>query len=267
MKKKKLILYFFYVFSFSVIFPVQAQLTLDKGKISKEVVPGESVSGVITVINSSNVNYRLKAYFQDFEYIPPFDGTKKFLPIGSSKYSCGEWVVFSPQDLVVPPKTKKVINYTVSTPRDISGGYNGVLFMETIPDDATGQFLKIVTRTGCLFFIETVGSDKKGKIDNIVAEGNKINFNLINTGNIILMPEATFYIMSEEGMVVDRGKIKKCYLPPEGKFPFVIQLKDDLSGKYSMILTYDLMDNDLLVKEIDFSKQSSGQINILDVRD
>ena len=35
-----------------------------------------------------------KVYIQDFVYIPPFDGRKKFLPVGSTKFSCGEWISF-----------------------------------------------------------------------------------------------------------------------------------------------------------------------------
>ncbi|MCK5393036.1 MAG: hypothetical protein KAI91_01770, partial [Candidatus Omnitrophica bacterium] len=135
------------------------------------------------------------------------------------------------------------INYTVNAPRDISGGYYGVLFIETIPQGNT-QMLRIVTRTGCLFFIETMDSIKKGEICDIIAGENSINLNLKNSGNVVLIPEATYYIMSEEGMVVGRGKIEKCYLPSEKKFPFVIKLQDILSGNYSIVLTYDLSDND-----------------------
>ena len=266
MKKKKLILYFFCFIIFSGIFSAQAQLTLDKGKIEIKAVPGESVSGSFTVKNSTSTSIQLKSYFQDFEYIQPFDATKKFLPIGSSKYSCGEWVVFSPQDFIIPPQSNKTINYTVNAPRDISGGYYGVLFIETIPQGNT-QMLRIVTRTGCLFFIETMDSIKKGEICDIIAGENSINLNLKNSGNVVLIPEATYYIMSEEGMVVGRGKIEKCYLPSEKKFPFVIKLQDILSGNYSIVLTYDLRDNDFLVKEIDFTKDSSGNITILELRD
>ena len=127
--------------------------------------------------------------------------------------------------------------------------------------------MEIFTRTGCLFFVETIDSIKKAEISDIVVGDNKINLTLKNSGNVVLMPEATYYIMSDEGMVVDRGKIDRCYLPSEEKFPFVIQLKDILSAKYSIILTYDLRDNDFLVKEIDFSKDSSGNITIIETRD
>ena len=74
--------------------------------------------------------------------------------------------------------------------------------------------------------------------------------------------------MDEEGLVVDRGKIDKFYLPPQEKFIFTIKLPVNLeSVNYTAILTFNLEEGDALVREIDFSKDSSGVISVHDIRE
>src|SRR4030042_4308951 len=99
-----------------------AEVILDKGKGKLSGKPGETVNGTITLSNSSATDIPLRAYFEDFVYIPPFDGGKKFLPVGSTEYSCGRWVSFSPQEFILPALSKQEINSVIKVPQGALGG-------------------------------------------------------------------------------------------------------------------------------------------------
>lgn len=246
-----------------------AEVILDRGKVKLTIKAGETITGFITLRNDSNTDIPLRAYFGDFVYIPPFDGSKKFLPLGATESSCGEWVSFSPQEFTLPALTKRQINYVIKVPQDASGGYYGVLFFETAPGKPEeGKGLQIITRIGSLFFLETEDRIKRASLNDLSIEEDSIQAHFVNSGNVILISNAVFYIMDEEGMVVDRREIKKFYLPPGEKFPFTIPILAGLSsGSYTVVLTFDLEEGDILVREIDFSKDEEGEIKILQIRE
>jgi len=246
-----------------------AEVILDKGKIKLTVKPGETINGSITLTNSSATDIPLRAYLEDFTYVPPFDGSKKFLPVGSTEYSCGKWISFSPQEFILPALSKQEINYVIKVPQGALGGYYGVLFFEKSPKLAPKEMgLGIVVRVGCLFFLETEGKVKKGALEDVSLEGNSLKAYFVNSGNIILVTNAVYYTMDEQGMVVDRAETGKFYLPIKDKFPLSIAVPEKFSpGNYTEVLTFDLEEGDVLVKEIAFSKDKTGSSRILQIRD
>lgn len=269
---KKRILFFFFLFLIltgTSHFYASAQVVLNKSKVKVRISPGKTISGSITVTNNSKVPLPLKAYFEDFLYVPPYDGTKKFLPVGSTEHSCGEWINFSPQEFIIPAFSKREINYVIKVPHDISGGYYGVLFFQKAPElspEVPG--LEIIVRVGCLFFLEAESRTKEASLKDVFAESGCLKLYFANQGSTILVASSVFYIMDAEGMVIDRGEAGNFYLPPKEKALFSIPVSKNLSpGKYILVLTFDLGERDVLVKEIDFSKDSRGNISILEVRD
>src|SRR5262245_11810747 len=75
-----------------------AQLLVEEGKIKLTVDPGQTEINTLTVHNTSKEPFHVKAYWQDFRYIEPFDGKKEFLPSGSLPNSLAGWALFSPQE-------------------------------------------------------------------------------------------------------------------------------------------------------------------------
>lgn len=251
--------------------PASAQIFAETGKINLEAAPGQAISDSMMVHNTSNQGVKVKAYWEDFTYQPPFDGTKKFLPAGSAKDSMSSWVSFSPQEFTLAPFAKQAIAYVIKVPEDFKGGHYGVMFFERqddnqpMVDEATG--VRIVTRVGSLFFLVPENKDKSAAIENLNLSGGQLTGDLQNQGDVILIPSATFYVLDPEGMVVDRGEVQSLYLPPGEKGNFTVQLKDDLpAGQYTVVFTFDLQDGDVLVKEVDFEK-SSLKSSILKMRD
>ncbi len=267
---KKIVFIFAVLILVSVGSNVYSQVVLDTGKVKLIITPGETANGELMLSNDSDEDIPLKAYFEDFIYLPPYDARKKFLPAGSTDYSFNQWVFFSPQEFIVPAHGKKELSYVIKPPRNVSGGYYGVLFFERDRDvdDSQQKGIKIITRIGCLFFLETDDKYKKAVLEDLSTQNNTISGYLVNTGNVILIANSVFYVMDEEGMVADRNKLKTLYLPPGKKaFMEIADLDKLSSGRYTMVLTFDLGEGDVFVKEIDFVKESFGGLKIIETRD
>ncbi len=244
-----------------------AQLMIEQGKVVIRANPGETVVNTITVHNTSrDISLHLRAYWEDFVYVAPYDkGDKDFTAAGTGPYSASRFVNFSPQEFTLKPLEKNKVSYSVQMPASAKGGYYGTLFLEEAGGKPSGRIgVSLVTRIGSLFFIESTNSKKTAVIDNHQVNGNEITADFTNTGDVIMIPDSTDYIMDKEGMVADRGDISKFYLPPGKKTPFKITLKKDLpAGTYTSVSTFDLGDGDTITDELDFAKAADGKITLL----
>lgn len=248
--------------------PAEATVLIQKGKIRLNVKPGEKIIDSMTVYNTKDKPIEVRAYWQDFRYVPPYDGTKEFLPSGSTDDTCHDWVTFNPKRFRLPPFGSIEISYSINVPMDAKGGYYGVLFFEAGAEQPGGPAgLSIVTRIGSLFFLETNDKSKSSQVTGLKPTADGFAGTFENQGNVILIPSGNFYVLDEQGLIMERGEIAKMYLPPGGSKDFKINLEKDLpKGKATTVVTFDLEDSVSLVKEIDFKKDNSGY-KILKVND
>jgi len=78
----------------------------------------------------------------------------------------------------------------------------------------------------------------------------------------------TFYVMDANGKVLDRGQSAEAYLMPADKRPLELKFSPNLpQGDYTAVVTFDLQDNDVFTKEIDFSLSSTGEVKVTGSRD
>lgn len=252
-----------------LVSPAAAQVMIEEGKVREVLAPGSTITRTMTVHNTGDTPVDLRVYWQDFAYTPPFDGRKEFLPAGSTARSLNGWVTFSPQMFHMAPQGTQKISYAVKVPPEAKGGYYGILFFETsggAPDEKVG--LRIVTRIGALFFIETTSRFKKGLVGAVEAQGPSLEGTFSNRGDTILIPQGTFYVLGADGMAAARGEVAPFYLPPGQTARFQAALPKALSaGTYTMVLTFDLDDGDSVVKEADIRKEEDGTVAVLRVRD
>lgn len=245
-----------------------SQITLDKDKVKLEIKPGETITDTITVHNHSEEDILVKVYLQDFVYLPPFDGRKKAVSLGSTSRSCGLWTHLSPQEFILSGREKREVTYTIHVPLKVNGGYYSVLFFEESPKFKTNTTgVTLTVRVGCSFFLETYDKKKQVHIESISVVSEGLRGDFLNAGNVILFFKSSFYVLNEKNIVVDRGEIQTFYLPPEEKIPFTISLPKDLPpDEYTGVITLDLFEEgEALVKEIDFVKKG-GKIHVLKVR-
>ncbi|MFC1514879.1 hypothetical protein ACFL5X_03160 [Candidatus Omnitrophota bacterium] len=246
-------------------------LRIDSPKVKLKVSPGQTVSGAIVVENLSDIAVPIRAYFEDFKYISPFDGSKEFLPQASTSFSCAPWISFSPQEFTLRPLEKRQVYYSINVPEEASGGYYSVLFFESALGpgrDEEGRAVSVIGRIGSLFFVETQDSIKAADISGINASLRDLHGTIANTGTTIIIVKPVFYIMDQAGLVVDRGKPPELFLNPGDQTNFSIGLSSDLAqGRYIAVLTFDLEGQDVVIREVTFSKDSFGAVEILDVKE
>ncbi len=248
----------------------KAQLLLEEGKVSLAVSGGEHRNGSLIIHNTSSVPINIRVYWEDFEYRPPYDGSKNFFPAGTALGSASQWVAFSPQVFSLPAFGQQRVDYTVTVPSQIQEGHYGVLFFEKGGNSSItkGDEVAIVTRVGCLFFIEPSNKIKKALLQDIALKANNITVSFVNQGNVILIPRTTYYMMQEGGLVLNRGEVKKLYVPPGISAPLEIPLKKQLDpGHYTLVVNSDLEEGDVVVKEIELAVDASGQLTIEKVQD
>lgn len=221
----------------------------DKSKIRLTVAPGQTASGFITVENPSAEPKAVRAYLEDWTYLPPYDGSKEFKPAGSAERSATDWITFTPAELTLAPNSRERINYSVKVPADADAGRYAVLFLESAASAAgeEGVGVNLSIRVAVLFFVEPEGMIKRAlSVDGLTvtrSEGGilRIETPVTNTGNIDLTVGGSFDIMDAKGMVAARGTLNDVYtLPgnsarPAGSWSLPVQ-----PGEYSLVITLDI---------------------------
>ncbi|MBF0503467.1 MAG: hypothetical protein HQL14_00040 [Candidatus Omnitrophica bacterium] len=241
-----------------------AQFLLEQAKVSLNVSGGNHRNGTLMIHNTTSETAYMKVYWEDFEYKAPYDGTKNFLPAGTAAASAGQWVTFSPQVFTMPAFGEQKIDYTVSVPSAIQEGHYGVLFFERTGNPLKSETgVNVVTRIGCLFFIEPENKVKKAILQDIALKANSLTVSFVNQGNVILIPRTTYYMMQEGGLVLNRGESKKLYVPPGVGAPIEIPLDKKLkAGRYNLVVNCDLEEGDVVVQEIGVTVDASGQLTL-----
>ena len=267
MKKYCILAVFFTSLMYTTI--CTGQLLMEKSRVELDVEPGVTVVNDMYLHNTSDELVNVRIYWQDFEYIEPFDGKKQFLSAGESQFSMSKWVTFSPQEVELYPRSRVKINYVIKIPEYASGGYYGVLFFENQPEavkfESTG--VNLVTRLGSLFFLRTNDKNKASLIKDLTIKDNSLEGKFVNEGNVVLFPKGIYYILDKESFVAERGELDKLYLPPNKDAAFRLELPSLKKGSYTLVLTFDLDDGDSIVREVDFTIDDHSNTRIVEVRE
>ena len=230
--------------------------SINKSKIRFSLAPGKAEYGEIIVENQSSEPRSMRVYLSDWDYLPPADGTKEFLPISSTPLSCAAWISFSPAEFTLPPFSKQKVDYSVKVPTGASGGYYAALFFESVfakaqpvnEKEVMQAGMNLVIRIATLFYVDVEGTVKRtALLDNLSfkkntqSAGYSIGLDFRNTGNVDISAGGTFHIMDDQGMVVARGQLNDAHTFPAVGAKLTATLKDALAaGKYDLVFTLDL---------------------------
>ncbi len=245
--------------------------SIDRLKVEERLLPGETREGKIHVSNTQKEVMQLKVYVQDWAYTPAADGSKNFAPPGFLPYSCSSWISLYPDQLTLSPGQSQDVRYTISAPPNVRGGYHSVVFFENLlgqKEQEKGKTVNISARLASLVYVEVVGTtQKQGKVNSLAMtreEGSKIlqmKLDFQNTGNCHLILEPTFVLMNQQGALVARGAFPKIYtLPGDSASPETHWPGNLAEGIYDLILTIDLGDNQVLVKEWKITVSPQGSV-------
>jgi hypothetical protein len=238
-------------------------------KVEEKMLPGEIKEGTITLSNSQKEVMHLKIYVQDWAYdSSQGNGTKKFASPGLLPFSCSGWLRVYPEQLSLSPGESQKIRYILSVPADAHGGYHSALFFESALAQNQEGVVNISGRLASLIYVEVTGTIKREcKINSFRLtreEHSKIlelQLDFKNRGNTHLAIEPTFNLLNREGALVARGAFPKIYTLPNDSVTKTTTWPGNLSeGVYDVILTVDLGENQVLVKEWKITVSANGAI-------
>lgn len=180
LKKILLVLFLFGQLSWAFNF------SIDKPSFHVETASGTSQSFSLTLRNNGDLPLNVKVYVQDWAYAQNKKG-KVFLPAGSGKFSCAQWLKFDQVEFKLEPRSKKDFHFKVETPRQAEGGHQAVIFFETQPENRS-KGLSYAARLGTIIYQETKDktlaklelTDKQAGIKNGKAV---FSFTVRNAGN------------------------------------------------------------------------------------
>lgn len=142
------------------------EITLSPAVSELTVEPGEMQSGEFTVLNTGDKEFSYIVYARPYSvdteaYQPNYSDT----PARSNLY---RWVQFDVTEGKLAPGEEQKINYTILVPDDAeAGGHYGVLFAETVADEAEGQVIARNKRVGSIVQLAVGGDvERSGKVES-----------------------------------------------------------------------------------------------------
>jgi len=184
-------------------------LSIDPPHVNIDVAPGQASTGYIRVENLDSDPIKVEAFTEDWTYIS--DGSKNFVPAGSTKLSCSKWIKLDPVNFDIEPKTSKMVKYTIAVPKESIGGHYSVIFFKSSlgAGQYKGQTVGLAGRIGTIVYQSSGKIIKYGLIENVSIKKDEktketfINVTFRNRGNVYLSAKGKVSILDKSGNVLD----------------------------------------------------------------
>jgi hypothetical protein len=195
---------------------VRAQsLGLTPAEVRATFKPQQVVQFELAVSNDGDVPVPMRASVMDL-WFDPATNEKVFGAPGTLPRSASNWVAFVPPIFTVPARGTGKVKVVITPPPDASGGSYAVVFVESKPElarDGTvaGKPIYTNVRLGAIVLLGAEGN-QDFHIDVTEAEltpptathGLDLQFQLVNTGNSHIFPEARLSVLNASRQVVAR---------------------------------------------------------------
>jgi hypothetical protein len=262
------------VIYFGVASLAVAGIRIDSPKIRVYAKPGSYASGEIKVDNTGKQEIPIRVYLEDWVYAKA-DGSKDFMPKGTTPLSCSNWITFYPADFKLAAGKSEIIHYTVNIPADAAGGHFCVMFFETEggdveqkQEDGSTALVKVFNRVGALFYAEAEGTvNKKAEIRSLDIRQNLNDFIVtaafVNTGNTDITASGTFDVLDNSGFVYIRGTFEDIFTLPGDKAELTSTASSSnlKPGTYDILMTLDFQNGGSLVQEASFTIDAQGSVS------
>ena len=230
-------------------------LTIQPVKVSYTISPGQSVSDVVNVSNSSDGDVVVDDSVQDFLPAAGSDSIN-FVGRASGVTSVRDWVTLGgAESFSLKQGTQQNVNFTITVPKDAEpGSHFGVMFFKAVPASQAKSGLQIGVQVGVLVLVTVPGNHlEKGKIIGFSApsfvQKGPITFTtrFENDGTVYFEPKGTITVKNIFGKIV-------ALIPIEGEVVLPTGVRDITSkwpvgfllGPYSAVATVYDGDGNLL---------------------
>ncbi len=220
------VLFLTVIFVFGVHFMLWAAFaSIDKVKIRIEDPTGSTASGIITLENKEDKPIEVKIYPMEWRYVSPYDGSKDFMPLGSSCPDIANWFQVYPEYVRLMPGERQSVHYKLNIPDNLKRPCYLVIFFET---DLTGSGsvsgknrvgLQIFTRIGSLLLVEPsdIVVRSADAVSVTMSAADRLTVTLNNKGNAALIGSVSVFVMDRDGNILARTEKKDIYMPPQAK--------------------------------------------------
>ncbi len=220
----------------------------------KNVTPGGTFQGIIFIRNKTDAPREVKVYQTDYLFF--FDGRNIYGEPGKDPRSNANWISFSPQRLVIPPKGKSEVNYTVKVPDDETfvGTYWSMLMVERISKNSPevigldkGKInlgMRQVIRWG-IQVVTHIGDTGVRKIKFLkiklmkMKEKKILLIDIENIGDRLLNPVLWNELYDEKGGFIGRLKGGKWSIYPGTSVRYRVDISTVPKGKYKALIVAD----------------------------
>lgn len=180
--------------------------------------PGDTLTNVLTIRNSGNIEEELIIYIKDIQYNA--DGNGKELEPGNLDRGMAKWITITPKNLTIKGGENKQVRFTLIIPEEIDpGSYWSNMYAESVNNPKLMSQSEVEGRKVSIFanmryqinLNTTINGDiiKSGEITNVEIIPNDKDTSLVvnttfkNTGNLILRCKGTVEIRDEMGETVE----------------------------------------------------------------
>lgn len=242
------------------VYAAEVSISVSPIRVEHLVRQGEKGTDMVSVTNDGTGPTRLKVSVEDWTLTK--DGNPMFTKVGTSPYSCSEWIRVNPVDFRIGPGQTKEVRYTVSVPQGINdGGYRAAIIFETVPDVTPGEKIKRVFLKGRIVTIlyEVVGKPvPQGHANSLKAEPRKEGFDFIlslqNTGKVHYRTKGTITVKDEKGEKALEVDIPDVPVLPESEREIKVTYDKTIAkGNYTAIAVVDIGKKELVGAETAFS--------------
>lgn len=196
-------------------------LQLDPPSLFIDCYPGEQVVRELRVDNASDSPEIIRVYNQDWTYSRD-DGSKVFVPAGSTPYSLGKNVRLSQSTMVIPGHGRGSVKLTMVVPTNAVGTLVGVVFFEgQFQNDGTqtiaGPSVTLAGRIGSIVYVNILGTARVGltaDVKSMDRDSGKVTIRWKNDGNTHIMASGSLLLMDGIGKVMGRLPIESIRLLP-----------------------------------------------------
>ncbi|NNE34374.1 MAG: hypothetical protein HKN13_04015, partial [Rhodothermales bacterium] len=239
--------------------PARAQISVLGSLASdRDVSPGETYSGQITVRNDTKDAAQAKIYQTDYLFY--HDGTNYFEEPGTTPRSNAAWVQFNPAVITLEPGESGIVNYVVAVPSSVgdtllAGSYWSMLMIEGIakdsPESTLGdtdrpQFgIRQVTRYG-VQIASHIRANSETNIDIAGVELRQealgvptLQLNIENSGNVLIVPETWVELYDASGTLARRISGQQSRVYPGTSVSQRFKLADTPEGAYDALVVVD----------------------------
>jgi P pilus assembly chaperone PapD len=149
---------------------VDAQLLVDPLEVTIITTGGNRTVGSFLATNTSDVPIQATITRQDWDRIE--NGDNRFLPAGSTGFSCGSTLSISPASIRVDPHTSRVIRLSVDSAANLKKECWDIVFVEEIPPRTTvkGNSIRYLFRTGVKVYVAPSGLSRDAAVEDMAVE-------------------------------------------------------------------------------------------------